>query len=132
MTAPGHSGSMPMRWRREEDEILRACVEEYNWSRVAAKLPRRTNKDCRKRWVNRVCGSLRKGPWEAEEDMALREAVARHGPKWTLVAGEVESRSADRDLKNVPNDGSTIWIPGWIINGGLPKRHVSPETIAAQ
>lgn len=21
---------MPMRWRREEDEILRACVEEYS------------------------------------------------------------------------------------------------------
>lgn len=103
-----------MRWRREEDEILRACVDEYSewtlsrllsqyrmclewlahvwllvaepgcstdWSRVATKLPFRTNKDCRKRWINRVCGSLKKGPWEADEDMALRQAVTRHGRK---------------------------------------------------
>ncbi|KAJ5971626.1 uncharacterized protein N7479_001544 [Penicillium vulpinum] len=95
-----------MRWGREEDEILRACVEEYtqighstDWSRVAAKLPLRTNKDCRKRWINRVCGSLRKGPWETDEDMTLREAVAQHGRKWTLVAGEVGSRSADQCAK---------------------------------
>ncbi|KAL4972987.1 hypothetical protein BDW66DRAFT_154258 [Aspergillus desertorum] len=123
---------MPVRWRREEDEILRACVEEYtelgrstDWSRVAAKLPFRTNKDCRKRWVNHVCGSLRKGPWEADEDMALREAVARHGRNNPLDAGGRWSPAKlARDLRtNVPNGGSTIWIPDWIISGGLLKRH---------
>ncbi|KAE8167498.1 hypothetical protein BDV40DRAFT_295603 [Aspergillus tamarii] len=97
---------MPMRWNREEDEILRACVDEYtelgrstDWNRVAAKLPFRTNKDCRKRWLNHACGSLKKGPWGADEDMALREAVGRHGRKWTLVSTEVGSRSADQCAK---------------------------------
>lgn len=52
-----------------------------DWNRIAAKLPERTNKDCRKRWVNKVCGSLKKGPWEADEDQRLRNAVGLHGEK---------------------------------------------------
>ena len=52
-----------------------------DWSYVAEKLQRRTNKDCRKRWVNHVCGGLRKGPWEPGEDTVRRDAVAQHGQK---------------------------------------------------
>lgn len=52
-----------------------------DWSRIAAKLPGRTNKDCRKRWVNKVCGSLKKGAWEEDEDQRLRNAVCLHGQK---------------------------------------------------
>ncbi|KAF2108590.1 hypothetical protein BDV96DRAFT_262578 [Lophiotrema nucula] len=103
MNTSGHQNSTPTRWREEEDNILRAYVKQYtdigcatDWSFVAEKLPRRTNKDCRKRWVNHVSGGLRKGPWEADEDMMLLDAVAQHGQKWTLVASEVGSRSADR------------------------------------
>ncbi|GAE00032.1 hypothetical protein PVAR5_8764 [Paecilomyces variotii No. 5] len=70
-----------------------------DWSRVAEKLPLRTNKDCRKRWINHVCGGLKKGPWEADEDVSLCAAVAQHGQKWTLVASQVGSRSADQCAK---------------------------------
>lgn len=52
-----------------------------DWNRIAAKLPGRTNKDCRKRWVNKVCGSLKKGAWNKEEDERLRDAVSIHGQR---------------------------------------------------
>ncbi|KAH9894574.1 hypothetical protein F4778DRAFT_747487 [Xylariomycetidae sp. FL2044] len=56
---------IPKRWTEAEDSILykEACSqltagEIKDWSRVAAKIPGRTNKDCRKRWVNKVCGGM--------------------------------------------------------------------------
>lgn len=41
-------------------------------------------------------GSFKYGPWEAEEHDLLRDAIAQHGEKWTLVAAIVVSRSADQ------------------------------------
>ncbi|KAI0551138.1 Homeodomain-like protein [Xylaria curta] len=70
-----------------------------DWHRIAAKLPGRTNKDCRKRWVNKVCGSLKKGPWNKNEDECLLDAVDRYGQRWTLVANEVGFRSPDQCAK---------------------------------
>ncbi|KAK7756914.1 hypothetical protein SLS62_000930 [Diatrype stigma] len=59
-----------------------------DWNRIAAKLPSRSNKDCRKRWVNTLSGSLKKGTWDEDEDERLIAAVHLHGQKWTLVANE--------------------------------------------
>ena len=56
-----------------------------DWHRIAAKLPGRTNKDCRKRWVNKVCGSLKKGSWNKTEDESLMDAVDRYGQRYGSV-----------------------------------------------
>lgn len=53
-----------------------------DWHRIAAKIPNRTNKDCRKRWVNKVRGGLRSGPWSEAEDQKLRDAVEKYGQRW--------------------------------------------------
>lgn len=53
-----------------------------DWNRIAAELSGRTNKDCRKRWYNKVAGGLRKGPWQTEEDHRLREAIKEHGQRY--------------------------------------------------
>ncbi|KAK8116868.1 uncharacterized protein PG998_005149 [Apiospora kogelbergensis] len=119
----------PKRWTEEEDALLyqeftRLCKlaihdcesppspfangvrpetadpnEITDWSRIAEGVPGRSNKDCRKRWVNKVCGGLNKGPWSREEDQRLRSAMEVHGSKWTRVAEEVASRSADQCAK---------------------------------
>jgi hypothetical protein len=47
----------------------------WDWNRIAANFTDRSNKDCRKRWVNHVSGGLKKGPWAEEENAKLREAV---------------------------------------------------------
>ncbi|KAF1961334.1 hypothetical protein CC80DRAFT_402636, partial [Byssothecium circinans] len=67
-----------------------------DWNCIAANFTERSNKDCRKRWVNRVSGGLKKGLWSEEEDGKLREAVQRLGQRWTLVAEVVGCRSADQ------------------------------------
>ncbi|KUI69005.1 Myb-related protein B [Cytospora mali] len=69
------------------------------WNMVAAALPGRSNKDCRKRWINNVCGGLKKGSWEADEDQRLLDSVLANGQKWTVVAVDVGSRSADQCAK---------------------------------
>lgn len=56
--------------------------EITDWSRIAEGVPGRSNKDCRKRWVNKVCGGLNKGPWSREEDQRLRKAMEVHGSKY--------------------------------------------------
>ncbi|KAI1323302.1 Homeodomain-like protein [Xylariaceae sp. FL0255] len=97
---------VPNRWTEEEDSILQNETQKQaakgtikDWNRIAAKLPGRTNKDCRKRWVNKVCGSLKKGMWDYAEDQRLIAAVEKHGQKWTLVANEVAFRSPDQCAK---------------------------------
>ncbi|KAK6836300.1 Homeodomain-like protein [Apiospora arundinis] len=96
----------PKRWTEEEDALLYHEFtrlsdpnEITDWSRIAEGVPGRSNKDCRKRWVNKVCGGLNKGPWSREEDQRLRNAMDVHGSKWTRVAEEVASRSADQCAK---------------------------------
>ncbi|KAK7924456.1 hypothetical protein PG985_006510 [Apiospora marii] len=59
-------------------------------------LPRRTNKDCRKRWY-KVRSDFIKGTWSREEDRKLQQAVQKHGLKWALVSRDVESRNADQE-----------------------------------
>ncbi|KAK4186757.1 hypothetical protein QBC35DRAFT_386543 [Podospora australis] len=94
------------RWTEEEDAILHdeAMKQSSNgtvrdWHRIATKLPGRTNKDCRKRWVNKVCGGLKKGLWDPEEDQRLQAAVEKHGLRWPLIAAEVGFRSPDQCSK---------------------------------
>ncbi|KAK8001142.1 hypothetical protein PG991_013364 [Apiospora marii] len=96
----------PKRWTEEEDALLYHEFtrlsdpnEITDWSRIAEGVPGRSNKDCRKRWVNKVCGGLNKGPWSREEDQRLRKAMEVHGSKWTRVSEEVASRSADQCAK---------------------------------
>ncbi|KAI2624986.1 hypothetical protein GGR54DRAFT_594404 [Hypoxylon sp. NC1633] len=97
---------VPKRWTEDEDRILHdetrkqaAAGNIKDWNRIAANLPGRTNKDCRKRWVNKVCGSLKKGAWNEDEDERLLSAVAKCGQKWALVANEVGFRSPDQCAK---------------------------------
>ncbi|KAI1432592.1 hypothetical protein GGR50DRAFT_587814 [Xylaria sp. CBS 124048] len=93
-------------WTAEQDAKLASAVakvsagsNEINWHRVADYLPRRTNKDCRKRWHYQVSRAIRKGQWTREEDQKLRDAVQKHGTKWYKVSGDVETRNGDQCWK---------------------------------
>ncbi|KAL8680158.1 MAG: hypothetical protein Q9186_003625 [Xanthomendoza sp. 1 TL-2023] len=115
------------RWTPEEDEVLRQEVESHmtehgevhQWNDIAKRLPKRSNKDCRKRFYNEVKGQLKKvketmcgtleifmqgqrldattqGPWTPEEDEKLATLVKDHGLSWAAVSHEMETRNADR------------------------------------
>ena len=91
---PGHTGQQLLhRWRRlqptrrvgawteEEDEALRVAIGAYTsgerikWSLVAARIPSRTDVQCRERWKNVLDPKIKFGPWSAEEDAALISAL---------------------------------------------------------
>ncbi|KFY15842.1 hypothetical protein V492_01735 [Pseudogymnoascus sp. VKM F-4246] len=90
-------------WTPEEDELLSHHVEANIghgklWNQVSLKLPKRTNKDCRKRWM-KLGAHLKKGSWTKEEDQHLQIAVDEVGCNWTLVAGILKTRHAEQCSK---------------------------------
>ncbi|EZF33490.1 hypothetical protein H109_06831 [Trichophyton interdigitale MR816] len=97
------------KWTQDEDMILLQRLREQqarsppdkavDWQKIAAALPGRTNKDCRKRWFNVLNGDLRKGPWTAEEDRLLGQAVEAEGKVWMRVSTYVPRRTADQCAK---------------------------------
>ncbi|CDH53918.1 myb-like dna-binding protein bas1 [Lichtheimia corymbifera JMRC:FSU:9682] len=91
-------------WTPEEDNLLRLAVQLYGdktekWSKIAACVPGRTNKNCRKRWFHSLDPSLRKGPWTEEEDQLLREGVMKHPNQWSKIADMLDGRTDDQCAK---------------------------------
>ncbi|EFR04742.1 hypothetical protein MGYG_07750 [Nannizzia gypsea CBS 118893] len=92
-------------WSEKEDNVLRTEVARQaehgkakDWRTIAEKLPGRSNKDCRKRWI-KLDGPVKKGPWSQEEDQRLHKAVLLHSNVWTEVAQVVGTRHADQCAK---------------------------------
>ncbi|KAG1053985.1 hypothetical protein G6F43_003975 [Rhizopus delemar] len=91
-------------WTPEEDNLLRLAVQLYGdktekWSKIAACVPGRTNKNCRKRWFHSLDPSLRKGAWTDEEDQLLREGVSKYPNQWSKIADMLEGRTDDQCAK---------------------------------
>ncbi|RYP27090.1 hypothetical protein DL768_011337 [Monosporascus sp. mg162] len=106
-----HERRAPKRWTEDEDrilheEVMAQCTTSASdgnvndWNRVAAKLPGRSNKDCRKRWVNKVRGSLKQGMWSEDEDDRLLRAVRKHGQKYASLS---KKRGLSHDRANLDN-----------------------------
>lgn len=51
------------------------------WDTIAASLPRRSKKECRKRWHHTMMEAVRKCQWKPEEDERLSGAVQKSGEK---------------------------------------------------
>ncbi|WFD35117.1 hypothetical protein MCUN1_001966 [Malassezia cuniculi] len=93
------------KWTPEEDALLTRAMKRYRylqdvrWTDVAATIPDRTPKACRKRWVNGLNDRLKKGSWTSEEDDRLREGVAMLNSDWARIAEHVGQRSGDQCSK---------------------------------
>ncbi|GME74690.1 unnamed protein product [Ambrosiozyma monospora] len=74
-------------------------VELINWEEIAASLPARKPKDCRKRWCSSLDPCLRKGKWTKDEDDLLIKAYKAYGPAWQKVASQIEGRTEDQCSK---------------------------------
>ncbi|KAK4653886.1 hypothetical protein QC762_511015 [Podospora pseudocomata] len=110
-------------WTKDEDDILRDWAKVQidthgavkNWNEVAALLPDRTNKDCRKRW-HKVRVDIKRGAWTPDEDRKLRQAVAQAGLKWSAVSKMMQTRNADQCAKRWqhvlgPDHRHDAWTP---------------------
>ncbi|KAF9184734.1 hypothetical protein BGZ51_003161 [Haplosporangium sp. Z 767] len=91
-------------WTPEEDEFLKAAVQKYGdktekWAKIAACVPGRTNKNCRKRWFHSLDPKLKKGPWTEEEDHLLRTGVEMFKGQWSKIAERIPGRTDDQCAK---------------------------------
>lgn len=68
------------------DYVLDGSGSICDWDKIAKNLPGRSNKDCRKRWLNVVAGGLRKGAWTSYEDSQLQEGVKEFGSRLDGIA----------------------------------------------
>ncbi|KAI8362729.1 hypothetical protein EDC96DRAFT_482701 [Choanephora cucurbitarum] len=91
-------------WTPEEDNLLKLAVQLYGdktekWAKIAACVPGRTNKNCRKRWFHSLDPSLRKGAWTEDEDQLLREGVSKFPNQWSKIADMLPGRTDDQCAK---------------------------------
>ncbi|KAI8604033.1 Homeodomain-like protein, partial [Dissophora ornata] len=108
-------------WTPEEDEYLRRAVQVYGdktekWAKIAACVPGRTNKNCRKRWFHSLDPSLRKGGWTEEEDHLLRTGVQKFRGQWSKIAERIQGRTDDQCAKRWresldPDIDRAAWTP---------------------
>ncbi|XP_031492507.1 transcription factor MYB1-like [Nymphaea colorata] len=104
-------------WTKEEDALLRRCIEKYgegNWHLVPSRAGlNRCRKSCRLRWVNYLSPNIKRGTFEPEEDDLIIRMHRLLGNRWSLIAGRILGRTAN-DIKN-----------RW--NSHLYKKTMSPQ-----
>ncbi|XP_020256493.1 transcription factor MYB114-like [Asparagus officinalis] len=93
-------------WSKEEDDLLRKCIEMYGegkWSSVPNKAGlKRCRKSCRLRWLNYLSPAIHRGKFgEDEVDLIIRLHKLL-GNRWSLIAGRIPGRTAN-DIKNFWN-----------------------------
>ncbi|KAF9438760.1 hypothetical protein BGZ76_005066 [Entomortierella beljakovae] len=108
-------------WTPEEDEYLRAAVQLYGdktekWAKIAACVPGRTNKNCRKRWFHSLDPKLKKGPWTEDEDRLLMTGVQMFRGQWSRIAERIPGRTDDQCAKRWregldPRIDRAAWTP---------------------
>eukprot|EP00826_Nyctotherus_ovalis_P001253 TRINITY_DN1017_c0_g1_i14.p1 TRINITY_DN1017_c0_g1~~TRINITY_DN1017_c0_g1_i14.p1 ORF type:complete len:313 (+),score=36.74 TRINITY_DN1017_c0_g1_i14:103-1041(+) len=97
-------------WTKAEDRLLLRAVKGVSlvdWSEVAASLappspanyPKKTAKQCRERWHNRLDPSIKVSPWSSDEIATFFRLFRKYGARWAKLAAELPGRT-DNTIKN--------------------------------
>ncbi|KAE8664709.1 Transcription factor MYB1 [Hibiscus syriacus] len=93
-------------WSKEEDDLLKRCVERYGegkWHRIPVLAGlNRCRKSCRLRWLNYLCPNIKRGSYAEDEVDLIIKLHSLLGNKWSLIAGRLPGRTAN-DVKNYWN-----------------------------
>lgn len=85
-------------WSASEDELLKSAVaarsQPYMWDEIAILVPGRTSKQCRERWLFRLCPDVNKAPFERCEDELIVIERAKIGNHWTAIAAKLPGRTS--------------------------------------
>jgi len=88
-------------WKNSEDEILKAGVMKYGkneWARVASLLPRKTARQCKRRWEEWLDPMIKKTEWTREEDEKLLHLAKMMPTQWRTIAPMI-GRTANQCLE---------------------------------
>ncbi|XP_073274653.1 transcription factor MYB1-like [Primulina huaijiensis] len=113
-------------WSKEEDGLLKKCVETFGegrWHLVPLRAGlNRCRKSCRLRWVNYLSPDIKRGYFTTDEIDLLMRLHKLLGNRWSLIAGRIPGRTAN-DVKNYWNThimNKSVEIKNKIIK---PKPH---------
>lgn len=85
-------------WASSEDEALKSaiarCGEPISWEEVAKSVIGRTPKQCRERWLFRLCPSVNKSPFQKWEDELIVYERQQIGNRWTAIAAKLPGRTS--------------------------------------
>ncbi|KAL4735135.1 hypothetical protein BDV11DRAFT_196681 [Aspergillus similis] len=89
-------------WTGAEDHLLRIAVAKFGfqWTKVAEMVGSRHPDQCAKRWHHSLDPNVKRGPWTAEEDSSLLEAVRKIGRDWKEIGRELFPSRSTTDIKN--------------------------------
>jgi hypothetical protein len=97
VTARNVGGTPKNKWTKEEDALLEKTVLEFGtdkWRAVASKIPGRTGKQCRERWLGHKSPDIVREEWSPQEDMTLIEKQMEFGHSWAAIKQFLPGRSA--------------------------------------
>ncbi|XP_043699900.1 transcription factor MYB1-like [Telopea speciosissima] len=101
-------------WTKEEDHLLRQCIEKYGegkWRQIPLRAGlRRCRKSCRLRWLNYLRPNIKRGELTQDEVDLLLRLHKLLGNRWSLIAGRLPGRTAN-DIKNYWNTHFTGKTP---------------------
>lgn len=82
-------------WLKEEDQIVIESVKKgfKYWREISNKIPGRTPKQCRERWLQILNPNLSRSSFTAVEDEIILRLQAEFGNKWACIASQLEGRS---------------------------------------
>jgi hypothetical protein len=86
----------------DEDAKLVALVEQLgcdSWSEIARRLPGRSSRQCKERYLTYLGPNVRRVPWTESEDVLLIQKVREHAPRWSDISKFFDGRTANA-LKN--------------------------------
>ena len=91
----GVGGTKKKKWTPEEDQLLIDGISKFgsDWKEVATVVPGRTGKQCRERWLSRMCPTLVHMEWTPQEDIILIQKQKEIGNKWSIVSSFLPGRS---------------------------------------
>jgi hypothetical protein len=133
-----------------EDAQLRTLVDsfgEHDWYAISLRMPGRSSRQCKERWVNYLTPSLNTAAWTAEEDDLLLAKQREYGSRWALIAtffpnrtdGMVKNRfnrilrrqARVREVQIAQGPMALMWLLG-LRNGGLASKRSQPPRPVAQ